>query len=248
MTLTIPTRRDEFLAGMKATIPLVIGIIPFAIIFGAVAMTSALSPGAAVGMSALVFAGTAQLVGTELMAGGSSLAVVFLTTLIINLRLVFYAAALGWHTKHLPQRWLIPLAGLLTDQTFVVVMQRYQQPDASPYKHWYYLGSAVLMYVSWQLSTWVGVIAGASIPNPKALGLDFAGTVTFIAIVIPMIRNRPALVAVLVAGALSILAHGLPYQLGLLVATLLGTLAGFLAQTLWSAPKLPIKTVNEAQS
>ena len=248
MTVIIPTRRSELLAGIKATLPLVVGILPFGAIFGAVAMTGALTASGTVGMSAFVFAGTAQMVGIELLSGGSSLAVILLATLIINMRLVFYSAALGWYTKHLPQRWLVPLAALLTDQTFVVVMERFQQSDASPFKHWYFLGSAAFMYVGWQVSTWIGMVAGQSIPNPRALGLDFAASVTFIAMVIPMIRNRPALVAVVVASAVSILAHGLPYQMGLLVATLLGMLAGYLVHTLRSAPKAPIETVTETQS
>ena len=236
MSQAPPTRRDEFLAGIKATLPLVIGGIPFGMIFGAVAAASGLSPAATAGMSAFVYAGSAQFIGAGLVAAGTPTVIIVLTTFVVNLRHALYAASLGPYVKHLPQRWLIPLGFWLTDETYVVVIQRFERPDDAPYKHWYFLSSALAMYIPWQVSTWIGIVAGNSIPNPNALGLDFAGTVTFIAMVIPMIRNRPALVAVVVAGVMSIVAHGLPYQLGLLVAALLGVVAGLAAQTLRGAP------------
>jgi hypothetical protein len=60
---------------------------------------------------------------------------------------MLYSASLGPHMKHLSQKWLLPLAFWLTDETYAVVITRYQQADDSPYKHWYHLGS-VSRYVS----------------------------------------------------------------------------------------------------
>ena len=236
MTPITPTRRDELLGGIKATLPLVVGALPFGIIFGAVAITAGLSPGAAAAMSAFVFAGSAQFIGVGLLAAGTPIAVIVLTTFVVNLRHALYAASLGPYTKHLPQRWLILLGFWLTDETYVVVIQRYERPDDSPYKHWYFLGSAALMYVTWQIFTLIGIVAGQRIPDPSGLGLDFAMVVAFIGMVVPMVRHRPALAAVLVASVTSVLAHGLPNQLGLLVAALLGGVAGLLAQSIWGAP------------
>lgn len=228
---------------------MVVGSIPFALIFGAVAMTSGLSPVAAFAMSTFVFAGSAQLVSMGLLATGTALPIIFLTTLVINLRLVFYSALLGSYVKHLPQRWILPLAFWLTDHSFVVTVKRYEEKDDSPYKHWYYLGSAVFMYSNWLLWTVVGIVAGQSIENPRALGLEFAATVTFIAMLIPMLRSRPALIAAVVAGVMAVLAFHLPNQLGLLVATLSGMMAGYLAQNMGGAPNLPVTPAkSEAKS
>jgi len=233
------TRRAELLAGMKATIPLVIGAIPFGMIFGAVAVTNGLSPAAAAGMSAFVYAGSAAFIAANLVGTGAPAAIIILTTLVVNMRHILYAATLAPHVKRLPQRWLAPLGFWLTDETFVVVIQRYEQQDASPYKHYYYLGSALLMYANWQLCSWIGIIAGQTIPDPTRWGLDFAMVVTFIGMIVPMVRNRPTLAAVLVAGAVALLAHGLPNQLGLMVAALAGVGAGMLAQIFPGAGETP---------
>ncbi len=228
------TRRAEFLAGFKATIPLALGSIPFAIIFGAVAVASGLSPAGAAGMSAFVFAGSAQFIATGLVASATPLPIIILTTFVVNLRHALYAASLAPYMKHLPQRWLAPLGFSLTDQSFVLVIQRYEEPDSSPYKHWYFLGSSVLMYFNWQLWTWFGIVAGQRIPNPAQWGLDFAMSVTFIGMLVPMVKNRPVLVSVVVGGVVALLAHGLPNQLGLLVAALTGVVAGLAAENVLS--------------
>ena len=230
--MTEVSRRSEFWNGVKDTFPLVVGAIPFGIIFGALAVTSGISPGGALAMSAIVFAGSSQFIAAGLVAGSAPLLVIVLTTFIVNLRHALYSASLAPHMKHLPQRWLAPLGFWLTDESFVVTIARYSKPDASPYKHWYFLGSAVFMYTNWQLCTIIGIVAGQAIPNPAAWGLDFALVVTFIGMLAQFVRNKPALAASAVAGVSAVLAHGLPNQLGLLVAAVLGIAAGVITETL----------------
>ena len=103
---TTVSRRSEFWNGVKDTFPLVVGAIPFGIIFGALAVTSGVSPGGALAMSAIVFAGSSQFIAAGLVAGGAPLLVIVLTTLVVNLRHALYSASLAPHMKHLPQRWL----------------------------------------------------------------------------------------------------------------------------------------------
>lgn len=230
------TPRTELLAGVRATIPLVIGAVPFGAIFGALAVTNGLSPAAALGMSAFVFAGSAQFIASNMWAGGAAIPFIVLTTLVVNLRHALYSATLAPYMRHLPQRWLIPLGFWLTDESFVIVVQRYQQADTSPYKHYFYLGSALAMYINWQLSTVVGIVAGQSIPNPQTWGLDFALVVTFIGMLVPMLVARPMLFAALVAGVSSIALNGLDNRLGLLISALLGLLAGVVGERLIRTP------------
>lgn len=232
---TRATRRSEFRAGLKATLPLVLGAIPFGIIFGAVAVTSGLSAWAAVAMSALVFAGSSQFIAAGLVASGAGIAVIVLTTFVVNLRHALYAASLAPYMKHLPQRWLAPLGFWLTDESYVVVIARYSRTDASPWKHWYFLGSAVIMYVNWQVCTWIGIIAGRSIPNPQAWGLEFALPVTFIGMLVPSLRQRSMVLSVLAAGSAALVFAGLPNKLGLIIAALLGVVVG-MAATRFDAP------------
>jgi 4-azaleucine resistance transporter AzlC len=228
-TIQQPSRRAEFWAGVKATFPLVVGAAPFSIIFGALAVTSGISPAGAAAMSAFVFAGSAQFIAAGLVAGGASTAIILLTTFVVNLRHSLYGASLAPHMKHLPQRWLLPLGFWLTDESYLVVIERYSRPDRAPHKHWFFLGSALFMYANWQLWTYVGVRAGQAIPNPASWGLDFALPVTFLGMLVPMLRSRPVLACVVVASAAAVMLHGLPHQLGLIAATLLGVITGVLA-------------------
>jgi len=111
-----------------------------------------------------------------------------------------------------------------------VVSHRYAQADRSPHKHWFFLGSAISMYTTWQVSTLIGLLAGQQIPDPLSWGLDFALPVTFIGMLIPLLKDKPTLIATMVAGLTAVFAHGLPHQLGLMVAALAGILAGIVAE------------------
>ena len=222
----MPTPRYEFLAGIKKTLPLLVGVFPFGIIFGALALASGLTPLATQAMSLFVFAGSAQFIAANLVGVGAQLWLIVLTTWVVNLRHLLYSATLTPHLKHLPNRWIAPLAFLLTDEAFVVVSQRYNQPDDPRYKHWFFLGSAVSMYVTWQTGTVIGIVAGQVIPNPLSWGLDFALPVTFIGMLIPMLKDKATFAAMLTAGVIAIAAHGLENQLGLMAAALAGIAAG----------------------
>ncbi len=224
------SRKSEFWSGVKDTFPLVVGAIPFGIIFGALAVTSGFSPRGTMAMSLFVFAGSAQFIATGLMASGAGIGTIVLTTLIVNLRHVLYATTLAPHMKRLPHKWLLPLGFGLTDESFVVTARRYLNPDNSPNKHWFFFGSAAFMYSNWQLCTFIGLTAGQAIPDPGSWGLDYAMVVTFIGMLVPMIVNRPVLIAVLVAGITALLANSLPNQAGLFIAALSGISAGVIAE------------------
>lgn len=233
-TVTAPApiagRRQEFIAGARDTVPLLVGAAPFGTIFGALAITAGLTPGATLGMSLFVFAGSAQFIAAGLIAQNVALLLIVITTFIVNLRHALYAASLGPHMKHLSQKWLLPLGFWLTDETYAVVIRRYSQDSTSPYRHWYHLGSAVAMYSNWQAWTLLGILAGTRIENAADLGLDFAMVVTFIGMTVLFIENRALLISAAVAGVVALIAYGLPHQLGLMVAALAGIGAGVLAE------------------
>src|SRR5258708_3645914 len=111
-----PTRTSEFWAGTKDTFPLVVGAIPFGIIFGAVAIKSGLTPSSTMAMSLFVFAGAAQFIAVNLLAHGVSIPLIIFTTFTVNLRHALYSVSLAPYVKNLPQRWLVPLGFWLTDE------------------------------------------------------------------------------------------------------------------------------------
>lgn len=223
-------RRTAFIHGVKDTFPLMLGALPFGVIFGAIGVTSGLSPAAVMGFSVFVFAGSAQFIAAGLVAQGVGVGFIILTTFIVNLRHALYAVSLSPYMKHLSQRWLVPLAFWLTDETYAVVIRHYPQDDGSPHKHWYHFGSSIAMYLNWQFWTLVGLIAGTQLEGMADWGLDVAMVVTFIGIVVPMIISRSMVVCAIVAGIAAIFAHGLPNQSGLMVAALVGIVAGVLAE------------------
>lgn len=220
------SRSTEFLRGVRDIVPMLIGAMPFGIIYGTLAAGAGLDAWQTLGMSLLVFAGSAQFIAITLLGGGAGVAVVLLTTLVVNLRHALYSATLQPFVRYLPRRWRLLLAFWLTDEAFAVVQHRYAEEDDSPLKHWYFLGAALAMYLSWVSYTLVGVVFGQAVPNLAAWGLDFAMLATFIGIVVPMLRNRPQVAAALVAGAVAVACQGLPYKLGLMVAALVGIVVG----------------------
>lgn len=226
---------QEFWAGTRQTIPLIIGAIPFGIIFGTLAQTSGLSFAGALAMSACVFAGSSQFIALGLLGAGSSLGIIVLTTWVVNVRHALYAVGLVPHLKSHNQGWKLALGFFLTDETFMVAIQRYRQGDRSPHKHWFHLGSALAMYVSWQLSTVLGLTLGQSIPNAATWGLDFAMVATFIGMTIPYLTTHPMVVTVIVAGSTALLARPLPHQLGLMVAAIAGISAGMTVENRWKS-------------
>ncbi|MBF6622407.1 MAG: AzlC family ABC transporter permease [Pseudomonas stutzeri] len=220
------TRSQEFLHGCRDILPLIVGGVPFGIIFGTLAIGAGLSGWQAMGMSLLVFAGSAQFIAVTLISGGVGAAVVLLTTFVVNLRHALYSAALQPFVRHLPSRWRIPLAFWLTDEAFAVIQHRYARDDASPHKHWFFLGAALTMYLSWQLATLIGIGFGQAVPNVASWGLDFAMIATFIGIAVPMMRTSPQVASALVAGGVALLTWELPYKLGLIAAALAGIVVG----------------------
>ena len=218
----------EFWAGVRAQIPILIGVIPFGAIYGALAISAGLPVAAAQAMSALVFAGSSQFVATGLFAAAAPWPVIVLTTLIINLRHVWYSASIAPYLAHLPRRWKLPLAYLLTDEAYVVAIQRYTRPATEPdRRHFYLAGTGLALWVAWQISTAIGVFVGAQVP--PAWNLDFALPLTFIALLATAISDRPAALAAVVAGGVAVLTAGLPYQLGLMLAAAAGIVVGTLA-------------------
>jgi len=205
----------EFFAGARDQLPILLGVIPFGLIFGALARSAGVSPLAAQGFSLFVFAGSAQFVSLGMLRAGASPWVIVLTILTVNLRHALYSASMAPFLRRLPTRWKIALAWLLTDEAFVVASARYRKPDIA-LAHWYTLGTGLTLWASWQASTALGVLLGSGVHEGSLL--EFALPLTFIALLIPSLADRPAIVTALSAGVLSVALARLPYRLGLLLA------------------------------
>jgi len=233
------TSSSEFWSGARDTLPVVVGAIPFGIIFGALAINAGLSVYATLAMSLFVFAGSSQFVAAGLVAQGAGVLVIILTTFVVNLRHGLYSASLGPYLSRQSQRWLLPLGFWLTDETYAVVVQRYARTDHSPYKHCYHLGSSLAMYLNWQLCTVIGIVAGTQLQGLSQWGLEFAMVVTFIGIVVPLLVSVPMLACAVTAGAVALWLRDWPNQAGLMLGALAGIGVAMLLDTSEKAEASP---------
>lgn len=205
-----------FFLGMKDSSPLILAAIPFGIIYGALAQSTSLSPWTVLAMSLFVFAGSAQFIAVGLIASATSWPIIVLTTFFVNFRHLLYAANLLPHVKSYSQTIRIPMAFLLTDESFAVASNYLQQHSNQKNFNWYYFGSALFMYINWQLCTLIGLYIGQSVPDMASWGLDMAMVVAFIGIVVPCLHNKATVACALVAGGCSIITYQWPHKTGLL--------------------------------
>lgn len=219
------TPRSEFLAGLKAELPLVVGVVPFGLIYGVLAVGAGLPPVAAQAMSAIIFAGSSQFIAAQLYGVGTPAPVIVLTVAAVNLRHALYSASIAPYIEHLPARWKWFLAYLLTDEAYAVSILHYRQEGELRHKHWFFLASGLLLWLAWQASTAAGVFLGAAVP--ASWSLDFTLALTFIAILVPALTDRATVGAAVCAGLVALLVAGLPLKLGLVSAALAGILAGY---------------------
>ncbi|KPV41557.1 hypothetical protein AN478_03065 [Thiohalorhabdus denitrificans] len=220
-----------FWEGVRDVSPLLPGVLPFAVITGATALDAGLSAEAALAMAVAIFAGAAQLATVQLVESGAMPWVIVATALLINLRFVMYSASLAPHFAHVPPLGRWPLAYLLTDQAYALSMARFHHRPEEPgaHKPWYYLGTGVTMWVAWLVGNLAGVAFGGRVP--EGLGLQFAIPLTFLALLVPLLHDRPTLLAALVGGATAAAGDGLPFNLGLVLGAVAGIAAGLLAES-----------------
>ena len=129
------SQKIEFTKGVIDTIPLIIGAIPFGIIYGTLSQSSDLSMYGALALSSIVFAGSSQFVALGLIASESSIFIIIITTFLINLRHLLYSFSLRNYLSHLHQKWKILLSFGLTDETFAITIKHYSYGKNNKLKH-----------------------------------------------------------------------------------------------------------------
>ena len=239
-------------AGVRASLPLLVGLVPFGLVAGVAAVDAGLSPATAVGMSVVVFAGASQLAVIELLRTDTPLLVVVLTGVVINLRILMYSASIAPYFQRYRTRWKTVLAYFLTDQAYAVAIAQYtddgdgDEGDANEHdrrrspdeetsdslatgerfagRDWFYLAVGASIWVVWVVATAIGVGLGRGLPSEW--GLDFAVPLVFLALLVPRLEDDATVAAGVAAGVVALVATGLPYHLGLPVAAVVGVIAG----------------------
>jgi len=224
------SRWHEFLMGVQAELPILLGVAPFGMIYGVLATGAGLSNMSAQAMSSIIFAGSSQFVLVQLVNLGTPALMMILTGVVINLRHALYSISIAPFMNRLDVAWKLVLAYLLTDEAYAVAIMRYRKGDEKGHAHYFFLGSGLALWTCWQISTAAGIFLGAQVP--ASWGLDFTLALTFIALAVPAINDRPTLLSALSAGVVAMLAWNLPFKLGLIAAALVGIAVGY-----WSEAK-----------
>ena len=220
--------RPDFVAGVRAMTPPLIGLLPFGLVCGVAAQALGTSVWGALGLSAIVFSGAAQIVATQLLAAQAPVAVIVLTCFVVGLRLMMYSAAMAPHLKPLPGRWRNALAFLLTDQAFAAAIRRFRDSGDTRNGASYFLGTGVLLWTTWQASNLAGYWLGNVLP--AAWSLDFVVPLCFLALLVPALEDGPTRIAALVAGIAVVALDTMPMRLSVICAGLIGIAAGLASE------------------
>lgn len=220
--------KARFIAGAKAISPIILGVIPFAMIAGISSVEVGLSFTETLQISLILFAGAAQLAALQLISEQANAWIIILTAWIINLRFLLYSASLAPHLRSASAKWKPLLAFLITDQAYAVAILEFEANKTRSGKHWYYFGAAALMWLTWQVGIVTGALLGAQVP--AAWSLDFAIPLTFIALLVPATKDRPAAAAAVVAGLLAAFLINLPFNLSLPIGVVIGIGVGLLVE------------------
>jgi predicted branched-subunit amino acid permease len=182
----------------------------------------------AMAMSVVVYAGASMLAATQLLAGDTPVAVILLTALFINLRFMMYSASIRPHLAALSPRGKLLAGYLLADNAYGVCIARFSEHPDLPGKLGFYFGAAVPVWLTWQATVGAGILVGAGLPPQWRL--DFAAPLAFIALTVPLLRDRAMVAAALAAAITAVAAWSLPMRLGIAAAALVGLTVGMLVR------------------
>jgi predicted branched-subunit amino acid permease len=229
-----PTEKFAFREAVVQCAGTMPGILAWGIVTGMAMVKTGLTAWQALGMTFIVFGGSAQLAALPLIAMHSPPALIFLTALMVSLRFLIFSAAIAPHFSHLAWYRRVWYGYFNADITMAFFPQRFPDADSAPAgKLGYFCGVSYSNWVAWQVGSVAGILLAGWIPDQWGIG--FAGTLALLAITIPLIINVPALVGVLVASVVGVLAYSFPWRLGLLLAIVLGMTAAMMVDSVMDA-------------
>ena len=199
-----------FLKGSCDVLPLMIPVIPFGIIFGAIGIELGFGPYITYATSIIVFSGASQIVILQLLSAGASSFVTIASSSVVSLRHLLYGAVFSEYLNSLSLNWKIVLSYLLTDQAFAVSNEYFKKNNENQFKHYHLLGSGLTLWIIWQVTTIIGIFLGSILPDE--LGLTFAIPLTFLALLVNYLRKLDHIIIIIVSGVSSIIFFNAPFK------------------------------------
>jgi len=213
-----------FKQGVFEQLPLQIGVFPFGIIYGIMAIESGLTPIQAFFMSSIIFGGASQIAFVQLASNGTSMGVIVTSISAINSRHFLYGISMLEFLKNLSWRWRLILAYLLTDEAYAISIRKFLNEPKAPFLHFHLLGTGITLFLSWQISTFTGILLGGDLP--QFLELQFIIPLTFIAILIPMINSISTFCTVISSGLSALYFKNLDLNHWIIISGVIGIAIG----------------------
>ena len=219
--------RSAIRAGVRDGFLLELGYIPFDLAAGAVMAQTAVDPAVSIASGPIIFAGAAQLVAIQLLDSGAALPLIVLAVFIVNSRHLLYSASLEPHLSAWSRPQRLAGAFFLSDPTYALAITRFERPGGAGSKGeqlGYYFAASLVLWVGWAVLLAVGVLFGSLIP--PWVPLELAIPLTFLLLVLPLLKDHAGVVAASVGGLAALAAQPLPYGSGLIIGAIAGLLAG----------------------
>lgn len=199
---TSPTG-SEITRGCVAVLPMLIGIIPFALLLGAQAAAKGMTAIELPLMTGLNFAGGSEFAAIALWTSPPHLLAIIMVTFLVNSRHLLMGAAMAPHLGHLPLRKAVPALLVMCDESWALGMAdaaRRRQAGMTPgFSMAYYVGVAGSLWLMWVLFTGLGVLIGPVLGDITRWGFDMAFPAVFLVLLRGMWKGTRSAIAWLVS-------------------------------------------------
>ncbi len=215
-----------FSDGCVDILPLMIPVVPFGIIFGAIGIELGFGPYLTYATSIIIFSGASQIVILQLFSAGASSLVAITSSSVVSTRHLLYGAVVSQHLSHLSLPWKIGLSYLLTDQAFAVSNEYFKKNNDNKFKHYHLAGSGLTLWFIWQTTTIIGIILGSIVP--EELGLTFTIPLTFLALLVNYLRNFNHIIVIILSGLSSIFFYNIPFKSYIIISSVIALLGSLI--------------------
>ena len=213
------SKSKTFFRGSLDILPLMIPVVPFGIIFGAIGIELGFGPYLTYATSIIIFSGASQIVFLQLVSAGASSLVAITSSSVVSTRHLLYGAVVSQHLNHLSIYWKIALSYLLTDQAFAVSNEYFKKHSKNKFKHYHLVGSGFVLWLIWQVTTIIGIALGSILPDE--LGLTFTIPLTFLALLVNYLRHINHLIVIFISGASSIIFFQAPFKSYIIISSII---------------------------
>lgn len=226
------SQQRSFREGLKDVFAALVATSAWGFVTGIAIVKSGISESMASLMTLTVYAGSAQLTSLPLIQSSAPIWLIFAAGMVVNLRFIIFGAALFPYFQHYSWKKRLLLGYFSTDVGFVIFMSRYgdARQRGTEDQLWYFLALIIPGWISWVSSSMLGIFLGGLVPPDWSL--EFAAVLALLAVVIPLVKTRPMVVCMLVAGVIAWFGQPLPLRLGLAAAVVGGLVAGVVTERL----------------